>query len=483
MTRREPSTRQAIRTVRAVVLSWNGGQDVVRCVGRLLETDWPAGDLEVVVVDNASTDGSDLALRRAHGDRFHMIRNHANTGFGANNLALDHRDGVDALALVNPDTEVDPGWLAPLAAELSADADLGAACPALLFAPRFAELEVRSPAAPAGAGDPRRLGVRLAGVEVDGVDRWADVVFADGFHDLEVGTDGPFRWTDGRARLLVPLPEGAAGPVSVRLRLSAQQPADVELIGGPHLSVVRADASPVWLPGAVDPHEPLDVVQNAGSVVFSDGAGADRCFGEPAGLNLAVPADVFAWCGGAVLLRSDYLDDVGLFHEPFFLYYEDTDLSWRGQARGWRYRFVPGSVVRHRHAASSGAAGTSSARFQLFNERNRLLLLVRNAPGRLVRRELRRFVADTVRTARREVVGPLRRGRPPRPVMAWRHLRALVSLLALLPREVGGAAPPPPPAAGLRCPAAGQPDASLITVTGPGCGAGHWIGTCGGWRR
>ncbi len=32
-------------------------------------------------------------------------------------------------------------------------------------------------------------------------------------------------------------------------------------------------------------------------------------------------------CGGGVLLRSDYLDDVGLFDEDFFLYYEDTDLA------------------------------------------------------------------------------------------------------------------------------------------------------------
>ena len=70
--------------------------------------------------------------------------------------------------------------------------------------------------------------------------------------------------------------------------------------------------------------------------------GASGC---PMARQYAEPADVFAWCGGAVLLRSDYLADVGLLDERFFLYYEDTDLSWRGRARGWRYRFVPG---RHR---------------------------------------------------------------------------------------------------------------------------------------
>ena len=63
---------------------------------------------------------------------------------------------------------------------------------------------------------------------------------------------------------------------------------------------------------------------------------------------------MFAWCGGAVLLRRRYLDDVGLFDERFFLYYEDTDLSWRGRLRGWRYVYVPGAVVRHHHAPVVG---------------------------------------------------------------------------------------------------------------------------------
>ena len=80
-----------------------------------------------------------------------------------------------------------------------------------------------------------------------------------------------------------------------------------------------------------------------------------------------VPADVFAWCGGSVLFRPSYLADVGLFDERFFLYYEDTDLSWRGAARGWRYRYVPEAVTRHVHAASTGEG---SPVFQYYVERH-----------------------------------------------------------------------------------------------------------------
>ena len=89
---------------------------------------------------------------------------------------------------------------------------------------------------------------------------------------------------------------------------------------------------------------------------------------------------MFAWCGGSVLLRPAYLADVGLFDDDFFLYYEDTDLSWRGRSRGWRYRYVPEARARHVHAASTGEG---SPVFQHYVERNRLLMLVKNAPPRL----------------------------------------------------------------------------------------------------
>jgi hypothetical protein len=99
---------------------------------------------------------------------------------------------------------------------------------------------------------------------------------------------------------------------------------------------------------------PVDIVNNVGSVLIEGGYGADRGYLEPDEGQYDAPADVFAWCGGSVLLRPAYLADVGLFDERFFLYYEDTDLSWRGRSRGWRYRYVPAAVARHIHAARRG---------------------------------------------------------------------------------------------------------------------------------
>ena len=91
--------------------------------------------------------------------------------------------------------------------------------------------------------------------------------------------------------------------------------------------------------------------------------------------------EVFAWCGGAALLRAAHLDAIGLFDEHLFLYYEDTDLAWRARRAGWRHVYEPSATVRHRHAQTSGVG---SDVFRFHTERNRLLVTARNAPLRLV---------------------------------------------------------------------------------------------------
>lgn len=284
--------------VRVVVLNHNGGERLLRCLDALARTEWPAESLQIVVIDNASTDGSDAAAAMAH-PAITVMHSPTNAGFPANNLALHDLGDVGFVALVNNDAYVDPGWLAPLVAALAADASLGAASAMVLFAQTL-----------------------------------------------------------------------------------------------------------------------LPTINNAGVEVLRNGYGRDRGFGSTDLALFSAEADVFGWCGAAVLLRPAYLADVGLFDEHFFLYYEDTDLSWRGQLRGWRYRFVPQSTVRHDHAASAG----SGSPLQLFyTERNRLLMLVKNAPARLALSAVVRFPLSVVSYA---VHGNVRR--------AWIHARAYAGFVGLL---------------------------------------------------
>jgi GT2 family glycosyltransferase len=123
-------------------------------------------------------------------------------------------------------------------------------------------------------------------------------------------------------------------------------------------------------------------VQSVGVRLTADGHGADTALAG---------REVFGFCGGAVLMRTAALRSVGGVPSGFFCYYEDTDTSWRLRLRGWRVISVPARVV-HRHGASSRLG---SSKFHHWNERNRLLMLVRCAPLLVALEQLARFAAIT----------------------------------------------------------------------------------------
>jgi hypothetical protein len=108
----------------AVVLSWNGREDTLACLRSL-----SGEDLEVVVVDNASEDGTAEAVTGAE-----VIRNERNLGYaGGMNVGIRRalERGADAVLLLNNDVEVEPGAVAALGEALDG---AGAVCPVIVFA-------------------------------------------------------------------------------------------------------------------------------------------------------------------------------------------------------------------------------------------------------------------------------------------------------------------------------------------------------------
>lgn len=102
----------------AVVVHWTGAADTVRCV-RSLRADAPG--LPVVVVDNASEDGSGAAAGRALADLagVELVRVERNGGFGAGcnrgfERALLAYPALRHVLLINPDAVVEPGAVAAL---------------------------------------------------------------------------------------------------------------------------------------------------------------------------------------------------------------------------------------------------------------------------------------------------------------------------------------------------------------------------------
>ena len=61
------------------------------------------------------------------------------------------------------------------------------------------------------------------------------------------------------------------------------------------------------------------------------------------------------WLAGAsLMMRREVLDEIGLFDETFFLYFEETDLCQRAARAGWQTLYVCESAVTHIGSVSTG---------------------------------------------------------------------------------------------------------------------------------
>jgi len=119
-------------------------------------------------------------------------------------------------------------------------------------------------------------------------------------------------------------------------------------------------------------------VQSCGQDVHYTGLVFARCFGTPrSALADAVPTDVAAVSGAAFAIRREVWEELGGFSKTFFMYYEETDLSWRAQRAGYRCLHVPASIVYH-----AGRLDRPSPLALYYSFRNRSLMVWRNWGGR-----------------------------------------------------------------------------------------------------
>ena len=145
------------------------------------------------------------------------------------------------------------------------------------------------------------------------------------------------------------------------------------------------------------------LVNSTGNLVDASGNGYDRDWLVPAEREHS-PSEVFGLCGGACAIRREAWRALGGFREDLFMYYEDTDLSWRLREHGWRVVYTREAVVRHEHASSSG---TDSPMFIRVNARNRILVAAAHSPAPVVLQALARTLVRGLRGPRR---GPVMTG-------------------------------------------------------------------------
>ncbi len=291
-----------------IVVNFNGGAFVTECLQSITDQIAPGIDVETIVVDNASTDGSDGIIEREFPE-VRLIRSAQNLGFGGGvNLALA-QTSAELVVLINNDAVAEPGFIAALTAPLVGGAPMLAAVTARII-------------------------------------------------------------LSGRFRRAVPGQDAES------------------------LTYVSATAERwIRLAAGETSSNGITLMNSTGNQVSRTGNGRDRSWLAAANADQSSEW-VFGFCGGGTALRRAALDAVGAFDERLFMYYEDTDLSWRLRRAGWEISFAPGAVVRHRHAASSGIR---SRFFLTHNIRNRILVSARNAPPEMFRAAIIRTVGSLVK--------------------------------------------------------------------------------------
>jgi GT2 family glycosyltransferase len=115
-----------------IIVNYNTRQLLADCLESLLAAEAPAGGLEIIVVDNASDDGS-VAMVQADYPSVKVVANRENMGFAAANnqgTAVSH---APYLLFLNSDTRVEPDALVEPLAYLQANPQVGAITVKLIY--------------------------------------------------------------------------------------------------------------------------------------------------------------------------------------------------------------------------------------------------------------------------------------------------------------------------------------------------------------
>ena len=123
-----------------------------------------------------------------------------------------------------------------------------------------------------------------------------------------------------------------------------------------------------------------EIIDRTGDSYTRAGAGLLRGRAEPAS-SYNKQEWIFGACAGAALYRTRMLRDTGIFDEDFFLLYEDVDLSFRAQLRGYKCLYVPEAIVHHK---GSGSIIYDSPTSVYYSHRNLEWVYIQNMPAGLI---------------------------------------------------------------------------------------------------
>lgn len=186
----------------------------------------------------------------------------------------------------------------------------------------------------------------------------------------------------------------------------------VKSSSGEYLAFLNNDAKPDarWIRAAVERFEEsasiggvaskvLDwdgkLVDYVGSAMTWFGQGYKPFTAEPQPTDANRRRDVLFGTGSAMFVRRSVYEALDGFDERYFMFFEDVDLGWRMNLRGWRFVYEPDSLAFHKHHASMTSFGAFKETYLL--ERNALFTQYKNLGEEALRETLPATMALAVR--------------------------------------------------------------------------------------
>ena len=116
-------------TVAVTIVTFNSARFIAQCLQYVLQQDYPA--LQVVVVDNASTDETPAILKQFE-QKVQVVYNLHNVGFAAGQNQAMGLLAADWWLVLNPDVRLTPNFVSELVAAAQIDPAIGSVCGKLL---------------------------------------------------------------------------------------------------------------------------------------------------------------------------------------------------------------------------------------------------------------------------------------------------------------------------------------------------------------
>ena len=365
--------------VSVVVVNYNGKKYIDELLASLQNQISKNFTYEIVFVDNNSADDSVKYIQQHWADKIKNLRvveSKENLGFAGGNILGVKESHGKYVVLLNNDTKPNEDWLQNLYNFFINKENIVIANSLLLFYNDYIKIKFHTQ-------DKFFISNKI---KINEIEYIIDNKFC---RNLLYNQDTLTCF--GHSEIYIPLINGVRD-YNIELNTISGLENDKVIIGESEYAF--SSTIKINLSKEVIDNNKKTLVQNAGSGVNENYDGYDIGFTDEYDEKYMKPYQITNSCGASMMMEKEKFISAGGFDETFFMYYEDTDLSFRARRNGGEIWYCPDSIVRHIHTGSS----KEWSPFFIFHvTKNKLLFVYKNISRKLYLKLLIKQMINSIR--------------------------------------------------------------------------------------